>query len=138
MSATGCVGGRPAADDGVGEAGNATHAFDVVDADEVCAVGDGEGDGGGGAFEALVDGEIEDGADGALAGGADEDRLADGGEFSEAAEDLKTLGVAPAKAEAGVNDDAAAGEPAASAARSAPAQPSQMSWTTSSFGPWWW
>ena len=66
--------GRPAANDGVGEAADLHHLLHVVDAHDVGAVGDGDGDAGGRAEQPLLDRQAEHGADGRLAGGADQHR----------------------------------------------------------------
>jgi hypothetical protein len=63
------------AQDGVRHFGDARHDEYIVDADDVSAAGDADGDGGSGAFDALVGGRAEGVTDEALAGGAKKERI---------------------------------------------------------------
>ena len=62
--------------------------------------------GGGGAFQALVDGEIQDVPDDALARAADKQRAGKVAQLAQPAQHLQALLRPPAEAEAGVQDQA--------------------------------
>src|SRR4051812_12029820 len=68
------------------QAGDEGHAADVVDAEDIGAGADAEGDSGGGALDALVDGQVKGEADDRLARSAQQERPAERAQFVEASE----------------------------------------------------
>src|SRR4051794_33387921 len=81
------------------------HLGDVVDAQDVRALGGGEDRGGDRAAEALVGGGAVDLADEALAGGADDQGPAELAQLPEAPQQLHVVGGGLAEADAGIEPD---------------------------------
>ena len=75
-------------------------------AHDVCAAGDGDGDGGRGAFDALVGRQIQSVADERLAAGSGQDREAQAAQLAQPVEQLQVLRHGLAEADARIEDDA--------------------------------
>src|SRR4051812_1204874 len=83
---------------------------DIVDAEDVGALGGGEDRGGDRAAEALVGGGAVDPADEALARGADHQGAAELTQLAEAAQQLHAVGAGLAEADAGIEPDPLCGD----------------------------